>query len=163
MTDPRFDPNHDARYQRGYEPGDSADSGGSAMTELFAPTSPNQPEVFVGTAGRDSGALPVPADGTADDDEPLDQYEPRNPFIIALWILGPALIIGGMILQVRTITATYFSSGFAGSSSAEVPIEMVMQQLIYALAPAMISTGLLTVVGLLFAHALRWRSRSSRR
>ncbi|TFD69292.1 hypothetical protein [Cryobacterium sp. Hb1] len=162
MTEPRFDPEHDARYQRGYEPGDSADSTSAAMTELFAPTSSNQPEASVETDGRNSGALPVPSDGAADDDEPLDHFEPRNPFIIALWIIGPALIIGGLILQVRTITSTYFSSGFAGSSNAEVPIEMVMQQLTYTLSPAMISTGLVAVVGLLFVHALRWRSRSSR-
>ncbi|WP_104199253.1 hypothetical protein [Cryobacterium sp. Y29] len=162
MTDPRFDPEHDARYQRGYEPGDSVDSTSAAMTELFAPTPSNQPEASVDTDGRNPGAIPVPADGAADDDEPLDQFEPRNPFIIALWFIGPALIIGGLILQVRTITSTYFSSGFSGSSNAEVPIEIVMQQLTYTFAPAMISTGLLTVVGLLFVHALRWRFRSSR-
>ena len=163
MTAPRFDPKHDARYQRGYEPGDSADADSSAMTELFAPTSSTQPAASVGTDGRNSGAIPVPADGGGDDDEPLDHFEPRNPFIIALWIMGPALIIGGIILQARTITSTYFSSGFAGSSSAEMPMEMVMQQLIYTVAPAMISTGLVTIVGLLFFHALRWRLQSSRR
>ena len=155
MTDARFDPKHDARYQRGYEAGAPADVDTAAMTELFVQTSEVQPAASVGST--ETGEVPEP-----EDEEPLDQFEPRNPFIIALWIIGPGLIIGGIILQVRTITSTYFSSGFAGSSSSEMPIEMVMQQLIYTVAPAMISTGLVTVAGLLFVHAVRWRSRSSR-
>ena len=156
MTEARFDPKHDARYQRGYEAGAPADADASDPSAIRSPAAASQPADSVGPA--DVGSVPAP-----DADEPLDQFEPRNPFIIALWIIGPALIIGGLILQMRTIFATYFSSGFAGSSSAEVPTEMVMQQLIWTLAPAMIATGLATVVGLLFFHALRWRSRSTRR
>jgi hypothetical protein len=156
MTEPRFDPEHDARYQRGYEPGNFADPAASDLSAILSPAADSQPTDPVGPT--DVGSVPTPGA-----DEPLDQFEPRNPFIISLWILGPALIIGGLILQVRTILATYFSSGFAASSSAEVPIEMVMQQLIWTLAPAMTSTGLATVVGLLFFHALRWRSRSTSR
>jgi len=156
MTDARFDPKHDARYQRGYEPGAPADAAASDSSAFLWPAADNQPADSVGPT--DVGSVPTP-----DADEPLDQFEPRNPFIIALWIVGPALIIGGLVLQARTILGTYFSSGFAGSSSAEVPIDMVIQQLIYTFAPAMTSTGLATVVGLLFIHALRWRSRSTRR
>lgn len=154
MIEPRFDPEHDARYQRGYEPG--ADAAAPDLSAFLSPAANNQPADFVGPT--DVGSVPTP-----DADEPPDQFEPRNPFIIALWIIGPALIIGGLILQVRTILGTYFSSGFAGSSSAEVPIDMVMQQVIYTLSPALTATGLATVVGLLFFHALRWRSRSTRR
>ncbi|TFD62229.1 hypothetical protein E3T39_04335 [Cryobacterium suzukii] len=163
MTDARFDPKHDARYQRGYEPGDSADAGSSAMTELFAPTSRDQPAASVGTDRRDSVALPVFANGAPDDGDQVDQVEPLNPFIIALWVIGPALTIGGLVLQVRTILESFGNSGFTGSSSAELPIEVVMQQLVWHLAPAMITTGLATTVGLLFFQALRWRSRVPRR
>ncbi|TFD64156.1 hypothetical protein [Cryobacterium ruanii] len=156
MTEPRFDPEHDARYQRGYEPGNLADPAASDIPAILSPAADSPPTNFVGPT--DVGSVPTP-----DADEPLDQFEPGNPFIVALWIIGPVLIIGGLILQARTILSTYFSSGFAGSSSTEVPLEMVMQQLIWTLAPAMTATGLATVVGLLFFHALRWRSRSTRR
>ena len=156
MIEPRFDPEHDARYQRGYEPGNFADAAAPDLSAFLSPAADSQLADSVGPT--DVGSVPTP-----DADEPLDQFEPRNPFIITLWIIGPALIIGGLILQARGILGTYFSSGFAGSSSAEVPIDMVMQQVIYTLSPALTSTGLATVVGLLFIHALRWRSRSTHR
>ncbi|WP_105035454.1 hypothetical protein [Cryobacterium aureum] len=145
------DPNNDARFQRGYEPDDAS----SAMTELFAPKSPDRPEVSVGTDQRDS--VPVPDDGAL-----LDQFEPRNPFIVALWVIGPALIIAGPVLQARSIYESY--RGNSGSfSSDDIPFEVVLQQLTYSVLPSMVGVGLATVIGLLFVEAIRWRSRTSRR
>ena len=162
MTEPRFDSKHDARYQRGYEPGEPAAAGTSAPTGPFAPTSEDQPVASADSPEIGSVALLAPADGAPDADALLDRFEPRNPFIIALWIIGPVLMIGGLILQVRSFLGSLFGMdrGFTGD---QLPFELIAQQIAFNLAPTMISTGMATVVGLLFYQAVRWRSRSTRR
>ena len=146
------DPKNDARYQRGFVP----DAAASDLTAFLSPASDNQP-----AASADSteiGLEPAP-----DAAELLDQFEPRNPFIIALWAIGPALIVGGLILQVRNFLASFAGSGYINRVDSEIPFELLMTQFAWFLGPAMTSTGLATVVGLLFLHALRWRSGSTRR
>ena len=156
MSEPRFDPEHDARYQRGYEPGDPATGGTSA------PTPEDQPTISVDSTETGSGALGMPADDAPDVGELLDRSEPRNPFIIVLWIIGPALMVGGLILQVRSFLGSFFGMdrGFTGDG---IPFELIEQQIVVNLAPSMTTTGLATVVGLLFYQAVRWRSRATRR
>jgi len=39
----------------------------------------------------------------------------------------------------------------------EMPFEMVLQQITWTLAPSMISTGFLTIIGLIFERAFRWQ------
>ena len=147
------EPNNDARYQRGYEP--DAQAGSADLTAFLSPAADDQP-----AASADSteiGSVPAAAAAL------LDQFEPRNPFVVALWIVGPALTIGGLSVQVRTFLDSMGGSSYINSPGGEVPFDLILQQISWSLGPAMTSTGLATVVGLLFYHALRWRSRAPRR
>ena len=142
------EPNNDARYQRGYVP--DAEAG---IRKL--PASASQPTASAEVVDTDS--MPAP-----EVDALLDQFEPRNPFIIALWIVGPALTVGGPLLQTRSLYESY--SGTSRSfTSDDIPFDIVLQQLTYSLSPSMAGAGLATIVGLIFLKALRWRSRPSRR
>jgi hypothetical protein len=155
MTDARFDPKHDARYQRGYEPGAPADADTAALTERFAPTTESQPTASLGST--ETGSVPEP--GAV---ELLDQFEPRNPFIIALWFIGPSLFIGGLTLQVQVFLDSFFRNN-SGIMQDDAPFDIIQQEIAFILAPTMTTTGLATMVGLLFFSALRWRARSTRR
>ncbi|SDM60119.1 hypothetical protein SAMN05216368_101412 [Cryobacterium flavum] len=147
------DPNNDARYQRGYEPAAQA---AAAASDRLAPTSNGGPAASA--APTETASVPAPEAAAL-----LDQFEPRNPFVVALWVVGPALTIGGLSVQVRTFLDSMGGSSYINSPDGEVPFDMLLQQISWSLGPAMTSTGLATVVGLLFYHALRWRSRPSRR
>ena len=149
------DPKNDARYQRGYVPDVSADAAASDLKAFLSPATDDQPAASADST--ENGSAP-----SVDADELLDQFEPRNPFVIALWIVGPALIVGGPMLQTRSIYDSY-RGGSAGFTSNDIPFEVVLQQLTYSVSPSMVGVGLATVVGLLFYQALRWRSRSTRR
>jgi hypothetical protein len=186
-----FDPQHDARFQRGYDPSAASLDGPTGPLGLGAgvgtPTdSPSGSRAAAraadataaATSGRESdreadlradaatsvgdspteGAVDF-ARGTIGSDEFRDAaHAPRrNPFVIALWILSPLLLIGGLALVVQAAS----NSGFS-YSDGEVPWALVLQQMVWSLAPAMLSTGLATIAGLLFWHAFAWhRARSA--
>jgi len=95
--------------------------------------------------GRDD--QDVENDGVATDARPR-----RNPFLAALWVIGFSLIAGGLWLVWQSATNQNYS-GYSGTG--EVPIEMILQQLTWSLTPAMISTGFLVIVGLIFERAIR--------
>lgn len=143
-----FDPQHNARFQRGYDPGaaqadDPAAALGFAATPAEVAVS-DTADFVRGTAG--------------DDDVESTPPDPRrNPFVIALWVLGPLLVIGGFALVVQSASNnTYAYNG------GEMPWGMILQQVGWSLAPAMLSTGLATMVGLLFWHAFAWhRARAA--
>ena len=196
-----FDPQHDARFQRGYDP-QAAPPDGSA--NAAGPAGPLGLGVGVGTptdapygsraaaraaATADAAAAAEAADPRREPDREAELLadlraeaaasvggvagEPavdfvrgtigaadladlppaprRNPFVVALWILAPVLLIGGFALIVQSSSTNGYSY-----SGGEVPLAMVLQQLAWALAPVMLSIGLATIVGLLFWHAFAW-------
>lgn len=146
-TTPAFDPQHDARFQRGYDPGTAAAPGGDADPRAVAAAS------VVDAPGEGPADFVRDGDGAAD----LPSTPGRNPFVIALWVLGPLLLIGGLGLVLQSA-----SSNSYGYSGGDIPWSMVLQQLGWALAPSMLSTGLATIMGLLFWHAFSWhRARSA--
>ncbi|TFD46369.1 hypothetical protein E3T55_17330 [Cryobacterium frigoriphilum] len=156
-----FDPQHDARFQRGFDPsaaraeepgaalglGPSADLPadapyGSRATARAAAAPQERPTAgdFVrGTDGLDE----------APNDEPLAPR--RNPFVIALWVLGPLLLVGGFALIVQAAQ----NNGYSYNGS-EIPWAIVLQQITWSLAPTMMAAGLSTIMGLLFWHAFAW-------
>ena len=144
-------PKNDARYQRGYVP----DSAEADLAAFLSPASDNQPRASADLSEIDS-------EPALDAAELLDEFEPRNPFLIALWVIGPALLIGGLTMQVRSFLFPFFGMD-RNFTSAGLPWEMIETQVFIALAPPMTMTGLATVLGLLFLCAIRWRSRSTRR
>ena len=144
-----FDPQHDARFQRGYDPAvvpaaDPAAALGVAAT-LPAEVPDSDAADFVrGTVGDE-------------DVESMLSAPRRNPFVIALWVLGPLLIIGGFALVVQSASNNNYAY-----NGGEMPWGMILQQVGWLLAPAMLSTGLATMVGLLFWHAFAWhRARTA--
>jgi len=180
-----FDPQHDARFQRGYDPnaatgavpGIAAGKASGIGTSLGTPSDASR-----GT-GADAGELRSdgvvrgtedPPDGVAASvpemsregandfvrgastgNDPFHSARaPRgNPFVIALWALGPLLLAGGGTLIVQAAQIGDYSY-----VSNEVPFAMLLQQISWALAPAMMSAGLITIVGLFFWHAFAWHS-----
>jgi hypothetical protein len=138
--EPRFDPRHDPIYQRGYR------SDAPRGIDRAPGEDSLSAEVRPGSSTPGLAPLPeLPEQSSA---------SARNPYILALWITGVALVAGGVALTWRA-TATNLSFGFNGLEP--VPIEMIIQQITWTIAPVMVSVGALTIVALLFWHAIRWR------
>lgn len=153
---PVFDPRHDARFQRGYQPGD-------------APSDPARPGLI--------GAPPAsPVAATAGSDDALDDFDALafdgdvfqdelessrfNPFIALLWVLAIVLPAGGMALQWQAVRGMFGNNSYSGSG--EPPVSFVLQQFSYLVAPPLISAGIVILGGLLFWHAAAWRARRRR-
>ena len=181
MTDPggtdrpAFDPRHDARFQRGYRPGDDDGaapvrrSRGAAPPAAVAPPTAVAPAPFVPRAEADpvpGGIDPQPTDDLDDFDTLVfdadgfeDELEPSrwNPFIALLWLVVVVFVGGAVALQVQAATLSYSNIFYDGNGP--VPIEMLIQQLSYSIASPVLIAGLVTLAGLLFWHAWTWRAR----
>ncbi|MET0956506.1 MAG: hypothetical protein ABWY68_11195 [Cryobacterium sp.] len=154
---PAIDPRHDAIYQRGYQPGDSAPA-------------PRQPLIVPPPAGT-SAAARHPADESIDDLADLtladtdfqDEYEPSrwNPYIALLWLLGVLLPTGGLALQWQAVSGMFQNNSWSGTGAP--PFSMVIQQFSYVASPSLITAGFLIMAGLLFWHAVAWRAKRSAR
>ena len=177
-----FDPEHDARFQRGYDPNTEPREAASGPLGLGAgvgtPTDAPYgsraearaavaPRPRAGLSSRAAASVPEPGEGAVDfvrgtiGTEQFDDESPaprRNPFVIALWIVGPLLIVGGVALVAQGASNNGYSY-----SGGEMPWGMILLQVSWALGPTMISTGFATIVGLLFWHAFAWhRARAAR-
>jgi hypothetical protein len=76
----------------------------------------------------------------------------RNPLVLALWIVGPGLVVLGIVLYCISVTSSY-----NGPTPTNDVGSLVFAQLGWMLAGPLITVGLLTVVGLLFLTALAGR------
>ena len=169
---PAFDPRHDAIYQRGYQAGDSQTAqpgaapagtsrgrttrGGSARIG-DPPAGPGSPAVaaFAGAPDEIGDLDPLGFDSDVFHDEPERQR--WNPFITLLWVIGVVLPAGGFTLQWHAVSNMFRSSSYSGTG--DPPLDMVLQQFSYLVAPPLITAGLIIVAGLLFWHAASWRAR----
>ena len=70
-------------------------------------------------------------------------------------MIGVALIVGRAVAGLASDDESESELSYNGTG--EMPFEMILQQLTWTLAPAMISTGFLVLVGLLFERAIRWQ------
>jgi hypothetical protein len=175
---PAFDPRHDARFQRGYRPGDGSDDTDGEATPVrrvraSRPATAAAPRAREGvTVVPHAAADPAPEPPGADVDDPddldelsfdanafLDEPEPSrwNPFIALLWVLGPAFVLPAIAVQYLSATFSYSSISYNGSGP--MPFGMLIQQLGYAVAPSLLTAGLVIIAGLLFWHAAAWRAR----
>jgi hypothetical protein len=154
--DPRFDP----VFQRGYQGGlrDSAPPARSVEPQQVAPPAIEPEPVATPTRGRvdtaDERYLPVVMTEPAG-----ERSEPRrliNPFIVLLWIVGPALVIGGVV-SVQETFVQQWSNNFSPEDTARLQTIMIAAQ-------AAVTVGFAIVGGLLFWHAAAWqRARATRR
>lgn len=71
-----------------------------------------------------------------------------NPFITILWILAAILMVGGIWVFTNA-----FSNTGPTSSSGSVPLGFVLINF----APQAVLSGTLTVICLLFWHAMQWQ------
>ncbi|MFT2818094.1 hypothetical protein [Leifsonia sp. A12D58] len=90
-----------------------------------------------------------------DPDQPTQQR--RNPFIVALWIVGIGLIVGGIAFQWW---AASLSPNYSGEED-QIPIEVILQQIAWTGAPAVSTVGGLTLVILIAWRAANWTSHGS--
>ncbi|HYI33353.1 MAG TPA: hypothetical protein VEX88_07830 [Glaciibacter sp.] len=163
-TEPRFDPRHDPIYQRGYQQGAGhpesprPDVVGRVDAQPVIPTEPAH------SASSSSRVAPTAASGPATDsgesvqpaipDNPPVAETQRNPYFLGLWIGASALIVAGLALEWRSVAMADY--GYT-SAPGDVPLEAIIQQLTWVVAPIMITVGALTIVALLFWRAVHWR------
>ena len=161
---PTFDPRHDARFQRGYQPGDAAPPparpgliGGPPAHPAARAAAPFE-DLVVGTdeALDDLDALAFDGD-TFQDELESSRW---NPFIALLWVVALLLPAGGMVLQWQTVSGMFGNNSYSGNG--EPPVAFVLQQFSYLVAPPLISSGIVILGGLLFWHAWAWRARRRR-
>lgn len=157
-----FDPRHDAVFQRGYEAGTTPHVGTSsadAAARVPATAAADPLRQDLADLNNDRPAPPLAELANTELHEaalvPPQRPSMFNPFIVALWVLGPLLFIGGAWLQLQAARQSY-NVGY--DSSGEMPIDMVIQQILWTLTPAMMGAGFTTVLGLLFWHAWQWRA-----
>lgn len=160
---PTFDPRHEARFQRGYQPGDPGQAAPSPADAdprpAAAPLPARAPADNTGTADAADAtggfdALVFDADTFQDESEPAR----RNPFITVLWVIGVLFIVGALTLQWQSATNSFANYSYSGTGP--VPLSMLIQQMTYLVVPSMLTVGLITVTGLLFWHAVVWRARN---
>jgi hypothetical protein len=164
-----FDPRYSPEFQRGFDASEAPSSTAESPERIDAgpsvrriPPAPDGPIVPVPTAvaavpaetaGRDDAAA-------ADDAEALSASSWRNPYILALTVLGVLLILGGIgsfRWSVEQVIGGAVYEG--GSSQAEMEEAMLAAQLSWGLAPLLALAGALTLLGVFFFVAWRWRPR----
>jgi len=153
---PAFDPRHDARFQRGYRPGEAAPVVRQPLADVpsLPAASPAIEPVAAAAELEDSADLdPFDAELFQDELEPVS----RNPFIALLWLVVVVFIGGAVVLQLQSASGMYSNNFYDGNGP--VPIEMLLQQLSYSLSAPMLISGFVTLAGLLFWHAWTWRAR----
>lgn len=151
-----IDPRHDAIYQRGYQPGQSAPATARRSLTVppaaVAPVDTGRPAGEVSDGIRDFDSLVMDSEGFQDE-LPRSGF---NPFIVILWVIAVLFIGASGTLQWRALTGSY---SFSYSGTGPMPIDMVIQQLSYTISPSILTIGLITIAGLLFWHAHTWRAR----
>ena len=178
--DPRFDPAFQRGYQpqAGERPrtrvrADAPDSAFRRPSSLLrtreepAPAAPSEPLTPYEEAalsldeGRtaaperiDGGAAAGPGVVVASAGmlSTLELNPRRNPFILALWLIGGGFVVLGIVLYSLSVTSSY--SGPTPSTDVGA---LVFAQLGWMLAGPLITVGLLTMVALLFLTALAGR------
>lgn len=78
-----------------------------------------------------------------------------NPWVVVLWVLGPVFLAGGLwgLWQAEVI----LSAPITSSASSYY----VLPSLLQAFSPWLSLVGLITIVAVVFLHAVRWRKRGS--
>lgn len=170
---PAFDPRHDARFQRGYQPGDGDSAVPARRSRAVDPpaAAPSRTALPAPGSPREGGGAGVRAEplesaqvddldtlAAFDSDGFQDELEPSrwNPFIALLWVVGVVSVVGSVVLLYQSATFSYTAS-YGGNGP--IPFGLLLQQISFSLSAPLLISGLLILAGLLFWHAWAWRAR----
>src|SRR5688572_8514843 len=94
----------------------------------------------------------VESEAAASTPRPMDATRSRNPWLALLWLLAALLTLGGVaaLLIVGAVELAPPSGPFTF---------YVLTALLAGVAPWLVASGLVAVVGAVFVHALEWRHR----
>lgn len=172
----RIDPRYDPAFQRGYRgevrrslqarPGRGEPASTPPPSKITHAPAPAIPKV--------DRSEPEPGDAIVDDDSSVDDSNiddahadvhlmppPRmNPYVVALWVIGIALSVGGVVLQWWA-QMSQVSGAFSVQNG--VPLRVLLISLANTVTGPMITVGLATIVGLIFMLAVRRRNVPSSR
>ncbi len=158
-----IDPRYDPVFQRGYEGGTAVPSKRQPASAVSAPAPsvglppPAAPVPAVG-APQPGGAFVGPAvtvEVLGDDPAPGARVRVVNPFIVLLWLFGPALVVGASWVAFQS-----FTEQNPGYISQE---QMAVRQFFWVMSPAFVTAGLVIIGGLLFWHAAAFRRARNQR
>jgi hypothetical protein len=128
-----------------------------------APDAPDAPMAGTDRRERESGSTtPNVDDDPSVDDEGAERYLPppsTNPYVVALWVIGIALSVCGVLVQWWA-QLSQFSGAFSVQNG--VPLRVLLVSLANTVSGPMITVGMATIVGLIFMAATRSRNTSSR-
>ncbi len=146
MRDSTPERTYDSRFDRAFQPGfDEPDHSSSSARA-------DQVDADAAALFDDPGRH---GDGAAFDGAGARFVRPRrlvDGFVVALWVVGAALLAGGAVVLTALNEAIYSSSGF----TQNYPMLMMMFQL----SPWLSLLGLATLIGTVFLLATRWDARS---
>lgn len=157
---PAIDPRFDRRFQRGYDPATApADSPAAAPTVAVAPSATPAAQATVLASPEPRGPAPTATDEPEPefDDEP--EATPRNPFRLALLLLGVGLLaLAGVVLWWSANNQAEFLYG----SAVETAERWMLQQLISIVPVAGIIAGVVAIGAWLAQGALDSLARAGR-
>ena len=167
-----FDPRYSPEFQRGFDPalhdGPSVTAQSheridtvSAPVARRIPPAPAAGSDGVGSAGDTQAENGMPRDAVVEDPGtatlPVSPW--RNPYLIGLTVLG-VVLVGGGIAAFRWSVSQVYGGAYAGNQTeADAQEAMLLGQLAWGLSPLMSLAGMLTLLGVFFVVALRWRPR----
>ncbi|WP_157371082.1 hypothetical protein [Arthrobacter sp. Leaf141] len=95
----------------------------------------------------------IPDGGAGEPPEPGEKSPgfSVNPFIVVLWLLAAALVVGGLAVLFGGAGTTVMSFGSTNGPP--------LAYLLMSFSPQLIVSGLATAMVLLFWHAFQWQRR----
>ena len=164
-----FDPRYNPEFQRGFDPAIHTGPETSQETHERIPSPPGTvlPRIPPVPAPAADRVASPPADGAQTAEAPSDaaaidrDISPwRNPYVIVLALIGVVLLAAGVGAFRWSVGQVYGGAAYdSGATQAEMEEAMLTAQLAWGLSPLLALAGALTLVGVLFFVALRWRPR----
>ncbi|MET0932459.1 MAG: hypothetical protein ABWX56_02015 [Mycetocola sp.] len=168
-----FDPRYSPEFQRGFDRAAAEQAQEEFSAETGAPERVLPvPPPAVRRIPPVPTATPAPPDADATlaelgFEEPTDAEASelpaspwRNPYLVALTVTGLALVAGGIGAFRWAVSQVYGGTVFeSGATEDEMREAMLASQLAWGLSPLLTLAGVLTLLGVLFFVAHRWRPR----